>query len=305
MCDRSSILVIFLILKVLILVVIPITLFLLYKRENKYFKMVGLIEIVLLILLIVLRIFNNNCVINSNINGIKLNNLKNNEDVIIEYDNLLDDSNIQPDTNYKTYQNKNLYYFNQNSISIKDSYYICNGKKVYMNSFGSGLTAFSIAISTLYNSNINPITLLNNYKENNDICENKMTVYSLFSNIKKSYSSLEMQEIDRSQVESNIKNGRLVIAELSGNSSSNLTCDSGYIVIYNINLEGKYMIADPSLLSKDFVCPYSSKAYGRVIKSDNMDKSWNLNDLNNETLHYYSLYTIGSSSNPEVEMGHD
>ena len=294
MCTSSKGLIFFFVIKIVVLIVIPL-LSLFFSRNDfkNRLKPLIIIDIAIIIVFIVLRIFNNNCIVNSNINGIKISSYKDTTESIVEDSDANDISkvNIQPDTNYRTYQNKNLYYFNQNSAAIKDSYYMCNGKKVYMNSFGNGLTAFSIAISTLYNSNINPITLLNNYKENNDICGNKMTIYSLFSSIKKSYASLEMQEIDRSQVENNIKNGRLVIAELSANASSNLTCDSGYIVIYNIDLEGKYMIADPSNSNKDFVCPYSSKAYGRVIKSDNMDKSWYLNDLNNEILHYYSLYT--------------
>lgn len=298
MCERSLILVIFLILKVLILVVIPVVLFILYKRENKRFNMVGIIEILLLVTFIILRLFNNTCIVNSNINGIKMNNLKNNEETLIEYDNPLDDSNIEPNTNYRTYKNKKLYYFNQNNNSIKNSYYECDGKKVYMNSFGNGLTAFSIAVSTLYSSNINPITLLNIYKENTDICENKMTTYNLFSNIKKEYEGLEILEIDSSQIESNIKNGNLVLVEISANENSNFTCDSGYIIIYNTDLEGKYLIADPSLSSNDIVCPYSSKAYGRVIKSDNMNKSWYLSQIQNEAVHYYVIY-MG------MEMGHE
>ena len=112
-------------------------------------------------------------------------------------------------------------------------------------------------------------------------------------------------EISSSQLESEIKNGSIVIAELSSNENTKLTCDSGYIVIYNIGLDSRYMIADPALPSKDFVCPYSSKAYGNVIKSDNMNESWDLSVLNNDVVKYYSLSIDESIVDPSVEMGHE
>ena len=292
MCEKSSILVIFLILKILFLVVIPIVLFILYKRENKIFNKVAYGEIMLLVLLIILRILDNGCVSNSTINGIKNSFLGDSEEVIYENIDANDTSkiHIEANTNYRTYNNNQLYYFNQNSESIRDSYYECSGKKVYANTYASGITAFATAISTLYNTSVTPVELFNGYKESYDVCSEEINSNNLITFFTKRYDNLKINEINSSQLASAIKNGNIVVAEFSANENSKLTCDSGYIVIYNIGLDGKYIIADPALPSKDFVCPYSSKAYGNIIKSNNMNESWYLSELNNEVIHYYSLY---------------
>ena len=40
MCDRNSVLIVFLILKIIILVIVPIIVYILYKRKNKLFNFV-------------------------------------------------------------------------------------------------------------------------------------------------------------------------------------------------------------------------------------------------------------------------
>ncbi len=47
------------------------------------------------------------------------------------------------------------------------------------------------------------------------------------------------------------------------------------------------MISDSTLLSNDYICPYSSDAYGSVISKDNMNKSFNLDEIDNEADIYY------------------
>ena len=307
MCEKSSMLVIFLILKILILVILPIILCVLYKKEDKNFKIVGIINIVSLVILIILRIFNNNCVVYSTVEGIKKVSSTITDEMIYENSNANDTSkiNIEPNTNYKTYKNNQLYYFNQYSASIKDSYYECNENKVYANTYANGITAFSIAVSTIHNKSITPVELFNSYKKSHDVCNDKISTDKIISHIKSIYNQFGVYEISSSQLEDEIKNGRIVVAELSANEDSNFTCDTGYIVIYNMDLNGKFMIANPALTSTDFVCPYSSNAYGRVIKSDNMNKSWSLSALNNEVIHYYSIYIAQDLSSIEKEMGHD
>ena len=171
---------------------------------------------------------------------------------------------------------------------MRNTYYECNGNKIYINSFGSSITSFSITISTLYDKNINPIELFNYYKEDNkDICSEEITIEKLYNSTMKRYGYITINEINSSQIESSIKNGGLVIAYLKANKNSKLTCDSVYIVIYNIGLDGKYMIADPSLQSSSFVCPYSSNAYGNIINSNNMNNSWTLEEIDSEAVNYY------------------
>ena len=308
MCSSNASLILFLLLKIIILLIIPLVI-LFYKRLNKkVLKLLFYLDIILIIIFIILRIFNNNCIVNSTISGIRINSLKNATDILKEEPDANDISKItiEADKSHRTYKNKDLYYYNQNREYMKNAYYMCNNQKIYMNSFGSSLTAFSTILSTIYNSNINPISLLNDYKQNNDICNNKITVNNLFSSIKINYPNIELVDIDSSQVENSIKNGNLVLVELSANEGSNFTCDNGYLIIYNIDLDGKYMIADPALSDNDLICPYSSKAYGRIIKSSNMSSSWYLSTIENEAVHYYLInITENYSSYNGQEMGHD
>ena len=293
MCNNIVVLYMFMLLKLVSLVILPVTIFI--KRNWKHVNILIIVDIIMVLFFLLGNIFNSNsCIYNSTLSGIERTN---NNNKIIVYNELhpwvTNDSlsSIEPNTNYRTYNNNTLYYYNQNSDSIKDSNYECNGNKVYANTYASGITAFTIATSTLYNSPINPIELFNAYKESHDVCNEEISSSNLITFFTSRYNNLKVDEINSSQLESAIKYGNVVVAELSANENSKLTCDSGYIVIFNIGLDGKYMIADPSLLSKDFICPYSSKAYGNIIKSDNMNKSWYLSEINNEVIHYYSLYT--------------
>ena len=59
MCYKSSILIIFFILKVLILVIVPIVLFVLYRLKNKVFNLIGGLDILFIIILIILRLTSN------------------------------------------------------------------------------------------------------------------------------------------------------------------------------------------------------------------------------------------------------
>ena len=173
---------------------------------------------------------------------------------------------------------------------MKNSYYKCNGKKVYLNSIGSGITSFATAISTLYDKAISPVEIFNIYKDNNsDLCNSNISLEKIYKSTMTRYGGITISQINLAQIDSTLKEGNLVIAEITANEDSKLTCDSNYIIIYSIGLDGKYKISDPALLDKSFVCPYSSEAYGSVIDSKNMDKSWTLNEINNEAVKYYMV----------------
>lgn len=289
MCDNIIVLYIFMFIKIVAIIILPFLI--LIKRKKEYKNILIIIEIVLLLFLLICNLFTiNKCVYNSTLSGVQRTKNKNK---IVSYNEMhpkdLDySSSIKPEKDYKTYTGKNLYYFNQNRDYMKKAYYECGNNKVYMNSIGSSITAFSISISTLYDKSINPIQILNYYKnDNKNICNEEITIEKLYNSIMKKYGAISIRNIQSSQIESSIKNGGLVIAQLSANEDSKLTCDSNYIVIYNIDPEGKYKIADPALQSTSFVCPYSSDAYGNVIKSSNMEDSWTLEEINNEAENYY------------------
>lgn len=294
MCDNIIVLYIFILLKIIALIVLPIMIII--KRKQKISKILIIIDIIMLLFFLICNVFTiNSCVYNSNIDGIKRVNNKNAITLYNEIHPKLEENysfeGIESNTNYKTINNSNFYYFNQNNKFISNAYYTCNNKKVYMNTFGSSITSLSMVISTLYNTNINPVQIFDFYYEDNKdkICTNIISIENIFSSIIKRYGAIQLNKIDSTQLNSVINNGGLVIARLSANEKSKLTCDSNYIVVYNISLDGNYMIAIPNQTNYDYVCPYSSRAYGNIIKSDNMEKSWTLDELNNETIQYYSI----------------
>ena len=173
---------------------------------------------------------------------------------------------------------------------MKTAYYTCNNKKIYMNSFGSSITAISTAISTLYDNNINPVQVFNLYKsDNTDLCNMKFDIGSVFSSVMKKYGALSLTNIDSSVIKDELKNGGIIIAEVSENSK--LTCDHDYIIVYNSTNDGKVMIVSPSSLDNPYVCSYSSRAYGNTIDYSK-NSTISINDLNKEAVNYYLIKKV-------------
>lgn len=291
MCNNIIVLIIFIVLKIVAIFLLPIII--IVKRKKKYINILIILDSLLLLFFITCNIFIvNKCVYNSNIDGIERTK---NENMITLYNKMhpQKESNytsegINPDKNYKTLKNTTLYYFNQNKRYMNNAYYECNGNKIYIDSFGSSITSLSIAISTLYNKSLNPVEIFNYYKEDNkDLCNIEFDIQSIFDSVMKRYGGITLAQISSDEVYSSISNGGLVIAELSANENSRLTCDSNYIVIYNISLDGKYKIVIPNQINYDYVCSYSSPAYGNIISKDNMGNAWSIDELNKEAIRYY------------------
>ena len=294
MCNNIVILWLFIILKVLILLVIPIIIII--KNKKKYINILIFIEILLLFILMICNFFTiNKCIYNSSLEGIKRTK---NENQIILYNKVHPtelngnvSSGINPEKNYKTATGKNLYYFNQNKEYMKTAYYTCNNERIYMNSFGSSITSVSIAISTLYDNSINPVQILNFYKEDNlDLCNMKFDINSIFNSVTKRYGAITLTNINSNQIKDEIKNGGIVIAEVSAKEDSKLTCDHDYIVIYNISLNGNLMYVSPASTSTPYICSYSSRAYGSTIDYSNNNVS--LEELMNEAVNYYLIKKV-------------
>ena len=175
---------------------------------------------------------------------------------------------------------------------MKTAYYTCDNKKIYMNSFGSSITAISTAISTLYDNNINPVQVFNLYKsDNTDLCNMKFDIGSVFSSVMKKYGALSLTNIDSSVIKDELKNGGIIIAEVSANENSKLTCDHDYIIVYNSTNDGKVMIVSPSSLDNPYVCSYSSRAYGNTIDYSK-NSTISINDLNKEAVNYYLIKKV-------------
>ena len=288
MCNNITVLYIFFIIKILAYFIVPILL--MFLRKNKIFYKILYIDIIVLSFFLISNITEKNtCVLNStpnNIGLVKEFNILNSANEMHKTNNIKNE--IKPNKKYKTYSGRDLYYYNLNKDYMKNVSYKCKDRKIYLNSIGSGITSFSTAISTLYDRNISPVEVFNIYKDNNfDICSSDISLEKIYKSTMTQYGGITLTQINLAQITPSIKEGGLVIAELSANENSKLTCDSDYIIIYSIGLDGKYKISDPALADKSFICPYSSEAYGNVIDSKNMDKSWTLDEINAEAIRYY------------------
>ena len=295
MCNNVTVLWLFIILKVIAIIILPIIIII--KRKKKYVIYIMVVDIALLLFFLICNIFTiNSCVYNSSIDGIKRVKKYNEITLYNEIHPNTDFGNnpdeVNPEKNYKTSTGRTLYYFNQNKAYMKTAYYTCNNQKIYMNSFGSSITAVSTAISTLYDNNINPIQVFNIYKSDNpDLCNIKFDVGSVFSSIMKRYGALTLTNIDSSMIKTELKNGGIIIAEVSANENSKLTCDHDYVIVYNSTNDGKVMIVSSSSLDKPYVCSYSSRAYGNTIDYSK-NSTISIDDLNKETVNYYLIKKV-------------
>ena len=295
MCNNIIVLWLFIILKIIALIILPIIIII--KRKKNYVIYIVFTDIVLLLFFMICNIFTiNSCVYNSNMDGIKRVEKYNEITLYNEIHPNTDYGNnsdgIEPEKKYITSTGKNLYYFNQNKAYMKTAYYICNNQKIYMNSFGSSITAISTTISTLYDNNINPVQVFNLYKNDNlDLCNTKFDIGSVFSSVMKRYGALSLTNIDSSKIKDELKNGGIVIAEVSANENSKLTCDHDYIIVYNSTNDGKVMIVSPSSLDNPYVCSYSSRAYGNTIDYSK-NSTISLDDLNKEAVNYYLIKKV-------------
>ena len=233
----------------------------------------------------------NSCVYNSTFSGIKRVNNKNKIKLYNEMHpySQYTSTDIVSDKNYMTYKGKSLYYYNLNEDYMKDIYTMCDNNRLYFKTIGSSITAYSIVLSTIYDNEINPLQIYYEYIDNHDICNELITIESIYETYSKSTDNILVNKINSSEIYSNIINGNIVIAKLVANEDSKLTCDSDYIVIYNIDSNGNYFLLDPSLRKNSFICPYSSYAYGNTISSNNMKKSWSLEEISKEATDYYVI----------------
>lgn len=288
LCDNSIILSIFIVIKIFIYIIFPIII--IKKRKYEYVKYLIITEIILLLALLISNIFSlNSCVYNSNISGIKRANLKKK---ILNYNSLhysKDDyeniTDIDPTNYYKTYNGKSFYYYNQNDIFLKQKTLECGNNK-YFNKYGASITSTAMAVSTILQTKVTPIDILDLYNGEFYDCSNDVSIGDVFAVVASRYSGLNISEISSVMVKNSIINGGIVIAEIQSNGNSNITCGKSYIVLYNITLEGNVIIADPDDSENSFACSYSS-SYGKILKPNRTNTEWNLDEINSQTLHYY------------------
>lgn len=284
MCDKSSILFLFLLIKIII-IIIPVFL-MVNKRvdlKTKIDKPLFMVEILLLLLLIALRLTNSCLVNNSTFSKIyRFTKYDDNNEIVLKSGN---DANIVKeiitDNIYKTKKSGNVYYFNNNTEPLSDKRITCGGKKIYMKNFGNSITAASIMLSTALNKNIDPISLLNLSVKNGIInCDNGVTIEKELELLQNNYN-VHYTEIDSSLMETAVNNGIVVLAEVvyNENSKNNITCTKSYIVIYNIDNNGKYRILNPNENGSIKICPENTDGELSLIEANTNDKGWSYDEL--------------------------
>ena len=175
MCDRSFVLGIFLLLKIIIFIITPVALYYLYKKESKIYNLVGGLDIIFIILFIILKLTGNNCVVNSSFSYIKSNNVV----------SIKDDSNTVYESIYSTDQyingkNKNAYFYSIYSDPLRNVKLSCTNNS-YMKNYGDSITAITTLISNYYNVEINEIDVINYLEDNNLIdCEKGIDFVTAF-----------------------------------------------------------------------------------------------------------------------------
>ncbi len=291
MCNNIVILYLFMILKLLIIIILPIIIFI--KRKNKISRKLLIIDIILLLIVFIGNIFSSSsCLYNSNPNGIKkmqkkkLIELSNNIHSNINNDYI--EENVNPKEYYKTFIGTNFYYYNQNDSLIAKEPISC-AEDYYMNKYGAPITTVSMTMSTLLNRNVSPIEILNLYLSNTTDCSNGINIEDIFRLIVDNYVGIEVRNISDNEIFNEIRNGGIVIAKVEGSSNSKISCGESYIVIYNMTLEGKLIIADPDDRDYPYICSKSSNSYGSVLSNNKTNSEWSLEDLNNDVTKYYLI----------------
>lgn len=282
MCEKSSLLIFILLIKIVAFIVIPIFLIILNRTERKdNIKLIFTIDIVVISLLIVLRILNNPCIKNSNFNYIRTNSYKESSTILYESNEENKYIEITNNNLYKTRNSRNVYYYNNSVKPLSEKSITCGNNKIYMKNYGNSLTTASIMLSTALNKNIDPIELLNLSVKNGVMdCDMGISIENALNLIQNNYN-VHYTEIDNSILNLSLNNGIPVLAEVIYNSTAikNLTCSKGYIVIYTIDNEGNYRILNPNETGSKIICPEQTDGALSIIEPESNDYSWSYDEL--------------------------
>ena len=291
MCERSSILTLFFVLKIIVLLIIPIVIIFIKKISYKKTSILLYFDISIISFLILLRIFNNNCVVNSNISGIKNSYYLNNNDYIQESNDPNSVSQIITNKKYKTNTGKDVYYFNNNQLPLSEKKILCSdNSEVYMKNYGNGITAVSMLLSSYYNENIDPISIMNLALEKEIFnCNNGVSIDSLIALVSDKYN-VNFKEVSKNNLYNEVSNGNVILAEVKYTANTiNVTCNKAYIIIYNIDNNNKYHILYSNDSTNDIICSDNSEGVLSIINKNLNSKEWDINSLNMITDRYMKL----------------
>lgn len=287
MCDRSIVLVIFLILKILFLIVMPIALYFLYKKKMKEFNIIGVLDIFFLLIFILLKLFGNPCITNSNFSYIKnntnsINNVYGNNEVIY--------GTINATSKYNYKSDKNAYYYGLNYEPLKNYKLSCD-KKSYMKNYGSSISAISTLIANTYNSDLNIVEVISYLNKNNLIdCENGIDFDNSINKLGEKYH-YNYYQITSFEVNNYLSAGKSVLVETKNNNTekNNFGCEKDYIVIYNKNNDGNYNIINPNDKDYSYFCPSNTIGYGSIIEKNQNNRTYTLDEIDSKALRYFVI----------------
>lgn len=286
MCEKTVVLTLFFILKIVILLIIPIFFFINKKTSYKRMNILFYIEISLIALLIVLRLTNNSCIVRSTINGIKINMNKNSSEYIVEDNDPNDVTSIETNKKYKSNTSKNVYYFNNNQLPLSNKKIACpdNGE-AYMKNYGNSITSISMLLSSYFDKNIDPIEVLNLYLEKNNIdCDNGINFDALMNNVSEKYG-VNFISINKPDLFNEISRGNIVLADIKNvDGANNITCNRGYVIIYNVDNGGNYHVLYSNDSTKEILCSNLSKIDGNLSS-----KEWDKGSLDLISNRYFKI----------------
>ena len=293
MCNKTVILLLIFIVKLLIIFVIPYLLF--FKKISNYrtFNILYIINISLLGLFSILLVMNNKCIVNSTLSGINNSFMANStsKKVVKESNDADTVSQIVTNKKYKTNNLSDVYYFNNNIQPLSDKKINCNGETKYMKQYGNGITTVSMMVSTILNQNIDPIEILN-LAVKNDIfdCNTGVNINLLLNVVSEEYN-ISFREIDSDLLWDYVYSGNVVLEEIAfnKNTNNNLTCSKGNILIYSVDNNYNFQILNPNNSNEDYICPDNTPGSMMIIKAKSNDNVWTINQLNN----IKSRYIVG------------
>lgn len=295
MCEKTSVLIIFLIIKILTLILIPaLIIFLKFRKQEEKSKLINvlfIINVVLLLILIILKVTNSSCVINSSIGTIKR------LDGIDKATTRLVDSQDQKELYYiipeveTSINDKKILYYNNAILPLSNKTISCNRYNAYMKNYGSSITALASLISTELVDIVNPIDILDIVLKNNLFDCDKGVDFNQLINLVQSNYKIRIKEIDSSEIEKYTSLGIPVLENIKYNSSveKNLTCNENFIIIYKKSNGNNFNVINGNRRSNlaDYICSETTPGKYDVIKQEYSDVTYTLDELKQIGIRYY------------------
>ena len=288
MCYSSSVLIVFLIIKIIILVILPIIVFVLYKIDNKQYTVVGIVNALFVLVFIILRLGSNDCVINSNISYLKNPTeeepMYENPTTISMYESLYSTERLINS------ESREFYLYDISTDPIKSVPISCS-KKSYMENYGAGIAAITSLVSNYNEEEVNIIEAISYLEDNGSIdCNNGFDFETIFNKLGEAFY-YNVIPISKDQVDEYVEDGESVLVETINkyNEKKNFGCEKDYIIIYNKNNDSEYSIINPNDKDYSYICPSNTIGYGSIIDGDQNNNTFTLDEIDSKALRYYTI----------------